>query len=296
MPHAAHRSDAARGLACLHDARVVHKDIAARNILVGDRAAVGDHLYGYEEVEIVKLGPLRTKEPLLYAHPRGSVVRVIPAGAPRLWVEAGMRAPRDHPWAAGSVVTASGVGGRAFTRDTYRRPTRAQLEAGEGGAAPEFFGTELTQTLAFGADAVATFAKGHQPADVHVGRATDSGWAVSSSDLVEPIPGTLLRLLGRPAEVRTVLASDDVTSATTALLACKEAVRAHLVAHLGRDVHPTSLRLVQLRPERWVVAEATTLTAQEFIDHLAATRFAIACTTQDGTSVAQRVSLGVSRR
>ena len=136
---------------------------------------------------------------------------------------------------------------------------------------------------------IATFAKGRQPADVHVGRAVEGGWEVRAADLVEPIAGTLVRLLCTPREIETWQAAGDPVAWSVAHLAAKEAVRAHLRESLGRDVHPASLRVLQMRPDRFVVVDASALTAQEQIDHLGPTRFHLRVDQASGRAVARVV-------
>ena len=125
------------------------------------------------------------------------------------------------------------------------------------------------------ADSIARFAKNRLADDVDVGHATEDGWVVAAGDLVEPIEGTLVRLLGRPEEIEAWQQSDDRIASACALLSAKQAVRQHIRATLDRDVHPADLRLVRTRTDRFVVAHAAGLTAQEFIDVLAATRFVV---------------------
>jgi 3-hydroxymyristoyl/3-hydroxydecanoyl-(acyl carrier protein) dehydratase len=122
---------------------------------------------------------------------------------------------------------------------------------------------------------IRVFCKERRPAEVHVGRATPDGWQVAPQDLSEPLAGTLARLLCTPAEVAELSRSADAVEWQTARFAAKEAVRSHLRARLGRDVHPAKVRIVALSPDRFAVAGVVGPTAQEQIDHLGPTRFEI---------------------
>ncbi|MGK0346861.1 MAG: hypothetical protein ACI855_002941, partial [Myxococcota bacterium] len=124
-------------------------------------------------------------------------------------------------------------------------------------------------------ETIARFAKHRLPDDVNIGHLSDAGWVVAAGDLVEPIEGTLVRLLGRREEIDAWQQADDRVAFACALLSAKQAVRHHVRATLDRDVHPADLRLVRTRTDRFVVAHASGLTAQEFIDVLAATRFVV---------------------
>jgi hypothetical protein len=108
---------------------------------------------------------------------------------------------------------------------------------------------------------------------VTIGRSAADGWRVGKADLIEPLPGTLVRLYGTASELEAWRAAPDREAHAAARIAAKEAVRAWLRDRMGRDVHPSALQLVQMRPDRWVVTEAAALTAQEYIDHLGPTRF-----------------------
>jgi len=135
---------------------------------------------------------------------------------------------------------------------------------------------------------IARFCKAREAAPVHVGRAVDDGWQVRPDDLVEPIPGTLIRLLCTPAEAAEAPTDEDAVPWQTARFAAKEALRAWLVEPLGRDVHPAALRLARLRPGRFVVTDATSLTLQEQTDHLHPTRVVVDVRLgDDGTAVAR---------
>jgi hypothetical protein len=131
-------------------------------------------------------------------------------------------------------------------------------------------------------ESIARFAKNRLADRVDVGQLTDDGWLVTAGDLVEPIEGTLVRLLGRPEEIDAWQQSDDRVAFACALLSAKQAVRQHIRATLDRDVHPADLRLVRTRNDRFVVAHAAGLTAQEFIEVLAASRFIV--TVEPGTT------------
>ncbi|MBW2257249.1 MAG: polyketide synthase dehydratase domain-containing protein, partial [Deltaproteobacteria bacterium] len=122
---------------------------------------------------------------------------------------------------------------------------------------------------------IRVFCKERRAADVRVGCAAAGGWRVAPSDLVEPLAGTLARLLCTPAEVAEPARSEDGLRWQTARFAAKEAVRAHLRARLGRDVHAADVRIVALAPDRYAVTGVVGLTAQEQIDHLGPTRFEI---------------------
>lgn len=102
--------------------------------------------------------------------------------------------------------------------------------------------------------------------DVVVGRPTERGWVVEAGDLVEPMPGTLSALLCTPAE-----REEDGSHSLVPRLAAKHAVLAHLRAE-GHPVHPSALELVRLRPDRFVVRRAATLTAAELVQHVGPTR------------------------
>ncbi len=121
-------------------------------------------------------------------------------------------------------------------------------------------------------DVIRAFCKAREVAEVRVGRPEGAGWRVGADDLIEPIQGTLLRLLGTDTEAREAANEDDPVRATTARLAGKEAVRGWLRTRLGRDVHPSTLRLAPLRPGVFVVTDATSLTLQEHTDLLHPTR------------------------
>ncbi len=112
----------------------------------------------------------------------------------------------------------------------------------------------------------------HEPdATVRIGRPQDLRWRVDRRDVIEPLPGTLLRLYG----VAENLARGADEAGAARVLAAKEATRQRLIDRIGRDVHPSSLHLLDLRPDRFVVTEATTLTAQEYVDHLGPTRYVL---------------------
>jgi len=139
---------------------------------------------------------------------------------------------------------------------------------------------------------IRVFCKERRPAEVRVGRATPTGWEVAPSDLVEPLPGTLVRLLCTPAEVAEPSRQQGGIGWQTARFAAKEAVRTHVRERLGRDVHPASVRVVPLDPERYVVAAVGGLTAQERTDHLGPTRFEIRVHLDpDGTATARITEL-----
>ena len=123
------------------------------------------------------------------------------------------------------------------------------------------------------ADVRRTFLWDRDPADVHVGRPTEAGWRVERTDLVEPLPGTLARIACTPLELARRATAEDPAAWDAAHLAAKEAVRAWLADRLGRDVHPTSLALLPMRADLFVVTDAPTLTAAEFSANLGPTRF-----------------------
>ena len=111
--------------------------------------------------------------------------------------------------------------------------------------------------------------------EVRIGRATEQGhgWQVLQSDLVEPIEGTLGDLYCTERERRWLRESANRSEATVAWIAAKEAVRQRCQQLLGRDVHPTQIELLRMRPDLFVVIETPSLTAQEYIDTLGPTRF-----------------------
>ncbi len=97
--------------------------------------------------------------------------------------------------------------------------------------------------------------------EVCIGRPTEEGWKVEPSDLVEPIPGTLLRLYATDAERAEGTPAID-------RIAAKEAVRDYLRARIGRDVHPRRIVLADRGDGTLFVVEAPDLDAQTFIDQL----------------------------
>ncbi len=99
---------------------------------------------------------------------------------------------------------------------------------------------------------------------VAIGRPTPDGWEVTDSDLVEPLEGTLIRLYR---------SSNEPVHPARSGIAVKEAVRLWFRERLHREVHPATFTVACLEPHRWIVTDASTLTADEFIEHLGPTRF-----------------------
>lgn len=124
--------------------------------------------------------------------------------------------------------------------------------------------------------------------EVRVGRADEDTWVLEAADLIEPLPGTLAALTCTEAELRERQQAPDPVAWDLAWLAAKEALRSWLMARMGRDVHPRDLVLCRMRSDRFVVVEAPTLTATEYVDHLGPTRFAIEVT-GDGTRATSRI-------
>ncbi len=118
--------------------------------------------------------------------------------------------------------------------------------------------------------------------EIRVGRPDGDGWQVRQDDLVEPLPSTILHQWSTPEEVAACHASPHPAADARQRLAVKERLREHLRSRLGHDVHPRQLVLRPLRPGRWVVGEAPTLTAQQFVDHLGPTRFELHSTDDGG--------------
>lgn len=121
------------------------------------------------------------------------------------------------------------------------------------------------------ADVIRGFCVEQKAMDVHLGRADGEAWSVALADLVEPLEGTLVRLLGRPEEIAAYTAAEDRGAWLAEWVAVKESVRQRVRAQLGRDVHPSTLRVVALA-DGWAVVEATALTSQEHLDVLGPTR------------------------
>ncbi len=108
---------------------------------------------------------------------------------------------------------------------------------------------------------------------VTVGRSTERGWQVAASDLVEPLPGSLVGQCCTERELRAYRDAADREAWAMARLAAKEAIRAHLRQRLGREVHPRHLELLAMRADRYVLLSSPALTAQEWVDHLGPTRW-----------------------
>ena len=108
---------------------------------------------------------------------------------------------------------------------------------------------------------------------------------MATADLVEPIAGSLLRLVSTPREIAEWRAAGSTEEWALARTAAKEAVRSHLQRHLGRDVHPATLELLAMRPDRYVVVNAPTLSAQELIDHVGPTRYSITARLEKGVAI-----------
>ena len=111
--------------------------------------------------------------------------------------------------------------------------------------------------------------------EVTIGRASTRGWRVDLTDLVEPLPGTQARLACVDSELDARAGSADPGAWDAATLAAKECVRAWLRQRIDRDVHPSAVRLVHMRPDRYVVQGCPSLTAQEYAVHLGPTRFSL---------------------
>jgi len=109
--------------------------------------------------------------------------------------------------------------------------------------------------------------------EIAIGRPTESGWKVEQADLVEPLPGTLVRLMCAAVEVEAWRRAEDRVAWAMARIAAKEAVRQWLRSRVGAEVHPRDLVLLDMRPDRYVVIEAGTLDAQTFSEHLGPTRY-----------------------
>lgn len=114
--------------------------------------------------------------------------------------------------------------------------------------------------LGAGAEVVRRFLVDGEPIDAPLGEATPSGWRLPRKALVEPLPGTLAALLLTEAE-RAALGGHPDARRLSAILAAKQAIRAHLRAANAPDVHPRRLQLLELRPDLWVVQEAFDLPA-----------------------------------
>ncbi|MBX2798938.1 MAG: hypothetical protein KTR31_14775 [Myxococcales bacterium] len=122
--------------------------------------------------------------------------------------------------------------------------------------------------------------------EVRIGRAVEGGWQVRDADLSEPLPGTVAGLTCAPAELRERAAAADTRRWDRERVAAKEAVRSHLQAVLGQDVHPARLVLAALRPELWIVLEAPTLTASAYSQHLGPTRLRVRTRSEGPLTVA----------
>jgi len=103
----------------------------------------------------------------------------------------------------------------------------------------------------------------------------EGGWVVRRADLVEPLPGTVVAQCCTDAERATyrALPAEERIGWSVARLAAKEAIRRHLRDRTGRDVHPATLGLLAMRPDRYVLVTCPSLTAQEWVDHLGPTRW-----------------------
>ena len=84
----------------------------------------------------------------------------------------------------------------------------------------------------------------------------------------------MVRLLGRPEEVDAWRRAQDRETWLMRWLAAKEAVRALIRTELRNEVHPRSLRLLELT-DGFVVVEATELTSQQHLELLGPTRMRV---------------------
>jgi len=124
---------------------------------------------------------------------------------------------------------------------------------------------------------------------ITIGEPTDGGWQVEHEDLIEPLPGTLVRLTCAPVEVAAYRAAPDRVAWAAARIAAKEALRQWMRERTGLELHPRDLVLLAMRPDRYVVIEAGPLDAQTFSEHLGPTRFTLTVETT-ATGAAARIS------
>ena len=118
-------------------------------------------------------------------------------------------------------------------------------------------------------------------AAVQIGRRVGERFRVEAGNLVEPIEGTLVGLCCTERELRGYRAAPDRRRWALARLAAKGAARAH-VADRCRDVHPRTIELLDLREDRYISVNSSSLTAQEFIDNLGPTRFHLCVESHEG--------------
>jgi 3-hydroxymyristoyl/3-hydroxydecanoyl-(acyl carrier protein) dehydratase len=110
-------------------------------------------------------------------------------------------------------------------------------------------------------------------ATVQIGRAVGQKWRVELADLVEPIEGTLVGLYCTANEREQLKAASDKQAWTLSRLAAKGAARAWLTRRASTDVHPKTVEMLDMRADRTIVINCSTLSAQDWIDHLGPTRF-----------------------
>jgi 3-hydroxymyristoyl/3-hydroxydecanoyl-(acyl carrier protein) dehydratase len=143
------------------------------------------------------------------------------------------------------------------------------------------------------ADRRAFLWEGRALPQITIGRATDAGWRVERTDLIEPLPGTLVRLTCSEAEVERWRSADDRAEWAMARIAAKEAIRQWIHLRTGIALHPRDLVLLAMRPDRYVVIEAGPLDAQTFSEHIGPTRFDVIVKTTETCAIAQISPLSI---